>query len=469
MSPSSRRDFLRVAAVGSLAVTHSPLLWSMPAANKLRAWCTSKDRKFEEIKMPEWRATPTDSLPAIQIDASKQYQDLLGFGAAFTDSSCFLFSQMAATARQALYSELFGDTGLRLSVGRTCIGASDYSLTAYNFDESLEPDLDLTKFSIDHDRSYILPMLRAARETNPDLFLFSTPWSPPGWMKANGSMMGGSMRKKYLANYADYFVRFLRGYSAEGVKISAITIQNEVDTDQDGRMPAALWGQEYEIEFIAKHLGPALERGGLDTKIWILDHNYNLMGRAIDELNDPIVNKYTEGVAWHGYMGTPEVMTRVHDMFPTKNAYWTEGGPDITSIDYLTDWAKWSQKFTGILRNWSRCIVGWNFVLDEKGRPNIGPFPCGGMVTLDSRTQEITRSGQYWAMAHYSKVIRRGARVISSIGELNNVDHVALQNPDGSFALIVTNRGEQQQVRCQIATQSLDLSLEPGSVTTVVW
>src|SRR3984893_11465128 len=125
MSPSSRRDFLRVAAVGSLAVTHSPLLWGRPAANKLRAWCTSKDRKFEEIKVADWHAMPADSLPAIQIDASKQYQDILGFGAAFTDSSCFLFSQMAAKPRQALYSELFGDTGLRLSVGRTCIGASD--------------------------------------------------------------------------------------------------------------------------------------------------------------------------------------------------------------------------------------------------------------------------------------------------------------------------------------------------------
>jgi glucosylceramidase len=468
MSPSTRRDFLRIAAAGSLAVTNNSLLWSKPAS-KLRAWATSKDRKFEEIKVQDWRATPADAVPTIQIDASKQYQDILGFGAAFTDSSCYLFSQMAAKPRQALYAELFGDAGLRLSVARTCIGASDYSLTAYNFDESLEPDLDLTKFSIDHDRSYILPTLRAAHEINPEMFLFSTPWSPPGWMKANGSMMGGSMRKKYLANYADYFVRFLRGYSTEGVKINAVTIQNEVDTDQDGRMPAALWGQEYEIEFIAKHLGPMLERAGIDTKIWILDHNYNLMGRAIDELNDPIVNKYTDGIAWHGYMGTPEVMTKVHDMFPTKNAYWTEGGPDITSIDYLTDWAIWSQKFTGILRNWSRCIVGWNFVLDEKGRPNIGPFPCGGMVTLDSKTQEITRSGQYWAFAHYSKVIRRGARVIASTGELANVDHVAVQNPDGSFALVLTNRGDQQQIRCQVGAQALDLSLEPGSVTTLVW
>lgn len=91
------------------------------------------------------------------------------------------------------------------------------------------------------------------------------------------------------------------------------------------------------------------------------------------------------------------------------------------------------------------------------------------MVTLNSKTQEISRSGQYWAMSHYSKLIRRGARVIASTGDLTNVDHVAVQNPDGGFALVLTNRGDQQQVRCQLAGQALDLTLDAGSVTTVTW
>ena len=469
MTGSTRREFLRIAAAASLAATRPSLLWPRQTTGKVRAWSTSAGRKYAAITPTPWRTSTGGSATSVQMDPSKQYQEFLGFGAAFTDASCFLFSQLPGEARRALYSELFGETGLRLSVGRTCIGSSDYSLTAYNFDESLEPDPDLTKFNIDHDRGYILPVLRAARETNPEMFLFSTPWSPPGWMKANGSMYGGSMRKKYLASYADYFVRFLRAYAFEGVKINAVTVQNEVDTDQDGRMPAALWGQEYEMEFVGKHLGPALERTALDTKIWILDHNYNLVGRVIDELNDPAVNKYTDGIAWHGYMGSPDVMTRVHDLFPTKSAFWTEGGPDITSPDYATDWVKWSQKFTEILRNWARCIVGWNFLLDEKGSPNIGPFPCGGLLTLDSKTQTLTRSGQYWAMSHYSKLVRRGARVIASQGDVNNVDHVAFQNPDGSFVLVLTNRGEQQGVQCQIAGQEFDVALDSGSITTLAW
>ncbi len=52
--------------------------------------------------------------------------------------------------------------------------------------------------------------------------------------------------------------------------------------------------------------------------------------------------KYVDGVAWHGYVGEPTAMTRVHEAFPEKNAYWTEGGPDISQPDYQTDYTNWA-------------------------------------------------------------------------------------------------------------------------------
>jgi len=424
---------------------------------------------MEEIKLPVWGTASAERAAGIRIDTTKRYQEILGFGAAFTDASCFLLAQLDEQKRGALLNDLLGPNGLRLSVGRTCIGASDYSRFAYTFNESPDPDPELQKFSIEHDREYILPILRDARKVNSDLFLFSSPWTPPGWMKAGDSMLGGSMRKKYLSSYAEYFVKFLQGYSQDGVKIQAVTVQNEVDTDQDGRMPAALWGQEYEVEFVKNHLGPALERASLETKIWILDHNYSLWGRVMDELSDPALSKYVEGVAWHGYVGTPDAMARVHEAFPAKSTYWTEGGPDYKHPDYASDWAKWSHTFAGILRNWAQCIVGWNLVLDEQGRPNIGPFSCGGVVTLDAKTHAVTRSGQYWAFAHYSKVVQRGARVIGSEGTLSDIDHVAFENPDGSHVLVLTNQGGGRNVQCQTGTQALDLTLDSGSITTLQW
>jgi glucosylceramidase len=113
--------------------------------------------------------------------------------------------------------------------------------------------------------------------------------------------------------------------------------------------------------------------------------------------------------------------------------------------------------------------VGWNLVLDEEGRPNIGPAFCGGVVTLNSLTHEVTRSGQYWAFAHYSKFVQRGARVINSVSKLNDVDHVAFENPDGTHVLVITNQGAEQKVLCQAGKQALELTLDPESITSLRW
>src|ERR1700720_750278 len=183
MLSSTRRKFLKAAAAtASLAAFRSSLFSAAPATS-VQGWTTSKDRKFERIKAPQWHAATTNTSGGIQLDPSVRYQKILGFGAAFTDASCYWFAKLNDRERQALLSEFFGPAGLRLSVCRTCIGSSDYSTSAYSFDDSPEPDPDLKKFSIEHDRGYILPTLRGARGVNPNLYLFSSPGSPRGWMK----------------------------------------------------------------------------------------------------------------------------------------------------------------------------------------------------------------------------------------------------------------------------------------------
>lgn len=472
MALKTRRDFLQVSAWAAAAtLSGKSFLWSMPleAERQVKGWITTGAQRFASFEAPQWRQATAGASADVRVDSATRKQSVLGFGGAFTDATCYILSQMPDEGRQALMEEFFGESGLRFTVGRTCIGSSDYSRTAYTYDDGPEPDPEMKRFSIAHDRAYILPTLKAARGLSPELFLLGSPWSPPGWMKTGGSLLGGSMRKKYFEAYAEYFVRFLEAYADAGVKIDAVTVQNEVDTDQDGRMPACLWGQEYEMGFVRDWLGPALEKAHLDTKIWILDHNYDLWGRAVDELSDKGVYRYVDGIAWHGYEGTADAMSRVHATFPGKNAYWTEGGPDYTSPDYTTDWAKWSQTYTGVLRNWGRCVMGWNLALDEHGKPNIGPFECGGVVTVDSRTRRITRSGQYWAFAHYSKVIERGARVLASAGEVAGVDHLALENPDGKRVLILTNQGSERAVECSLGSAVLRVTLPRDSVVSLVW
>ena len=481
MGRTTRRTFLRSAAASSAAmvcVKKSSAWGQIPnqLPNKdrsLRAWLTAGDQRYQEISLSSWQTPSSDAreMPSasIEVDPTKSFQTVLGFGAALTDASCYLLSRMEPAQRHQLLGEFFSPSGLQFSIARTCIGSSDYSRSPYTFDDSSAPDPELTHFSIEHDRAYILPTLREAVQIQPDLFFVSTPWSPPAWMKAGDSLFGGSMRKHYFKSYADYFVKFIEGYRDSGIHIRAVTVQNEVDTDQDGRMPAALWGQEYEAEFIKEFLGPALSSASLDTNIWLLDHNYNLWGRVMDLLSDPDVYRYVDGVAWHPYVGQPDAMTRVHSAYPSKAAYYTEGGQFITDADYLTGWAKWSASYAQILKNWARCIVSWNLVLDENGGPNIGPFNCGGLVTFNSRTHQLSRSGQYWAFAHYSKTVQRGARLIWTRSSLPEVEHVAFINPDGSYVLVLTNQGKECKVECRFEGKSLQASLPADSVLTLHW
>jgi glucosylceramidase len=473
MSDPSRRDFLKLstAALASAAVSSNlAAIASVPTlGGEVRAWSTYGARRFAAENALRWQPATGTAEHAITLDPSKRFQEILGFGGAFTDAACYMFNAMPAGAREELLHDFFSPDAMNFSVCRSCMGSSDYSTKAFTYDDATQPDPTLAGFSIDPDRAYIIPMMAAARKVNPDLFFFSSPWSPPGWMKANNSLLGGSMRKSSYGPYAKYFVKFLRAYQQAGVKINAITVQNEVDTDQDGRMPACLWGQEYEIEFIKGHLGPALREAELDTKIWALDHNYNLWGRAIGELSDPDAYRYIDGIAWHGYAGVAADMTRVHDVFPHKSCYWTEGGPDVTAPDYLTDWTKWSGTFAEILRNWARSITAWNLVLDEQGKPNIGPFPCGGVVTVDSHSKAVARSGQYWAFAHYSRMIQRGAKVFSTAGGAKELAHVGAENPDGTKVVVLANSGADRSVQLLQAENTVTVQMPQNSVFTLAW
>ncbi len=473
---------------GASPTVASPTVASPVGAIRVRQ--TAGARHYAALPDLAWRAgAASPGAGDVVLAPDRRRQDVLGFGAAFTDAACYLFSRLAPSARSALFHELYHPSEMALSVGRACVGSSDYSAVAYTYDESPTPDLTLAKFSIAHDRQWILPMLREVRAANPDLFLLASPWSPPAWMKDNNSLLGGTIRRRYLGTYADYLTKFVQAYAAEGVPVGALTTQNEVDTDQDGAMPQCTWPQEAEVQFVGQHLGPALARAGLPTKIWLIDHNYNLWGRAIGELEDDAVHRYADGIAWHGYVGSPTSMTRVHDAYPDKHAYWTEGGPDITSPRYATDWAPWAVQFTDILRNWSRCIIAWNYALDERGKPNIGPFACGGLVTIHSGTQAVTRSGMYWAFAHFSRHVRRGARVFESTGgtppagagapppatgggarPATEFGHVAFENPDGSRVLVLANTGTRPLTpRVVLGGSAVEVALPADSVTTLEW
>jgi glucosylceramidase len=473
-------------------------MWAQPAGT-ITVQQTAETKRFAEEPALKWQPAAGSSSEAILLDPSRTYQEMLGFGGALTDAAAYMINQLEPDARAQFLRELYHPAELGLEVTRICVGSSDYATRMYSYDEG-DADPEMKRFSIDQDKAYILPQLRTARQHNPSLFLLASPWSPPGWMKANGTMLGGSLKPRNFPAYARYLVKFLESYQAEGVQVDAITPQNETDTDQDGRMPACVWAQEHEIVFVSQHLGPALEQSKIPTKIWILDHNFNLWGRVMNELENPLLNRYVDGVAWHPYVGSVTAVSRVHDLFPDKNMYSTEGGFEATYslVGPMTFGAgapggagpepggaarttrrRDPQSAEAIaragvgaansVRNWMKCIIVWNLVLDENGKPNIGPFNGRGFITIESKTKEITRGGAYWAMKHYTHAARRGAKRFDSQGAAEGVAHVAFVNPDGTKTVVLSNTGATRTMQLRLGGLMTEVAMPANSVTNLSW
>ena len=444
-------------------------LRAVETAGVLRMWITSEKQRHEAVAPVPFglRAGQSREAETIVVDAATQYQPVLGFGAALTDASCWLLSRMEPAARQKFLRETYGEADMALNLGRIAIGSSDYSRSVYSYDDT-SGDTSLSHFSLDHDEAYILPVLREVRAANPRLFLLASPWSPPGWMKTYGSMLGGWMSAPFLEPYAQYFLKFIRGYEKAGVPVGAVTSQNELETDQGGSMPATYWTPDMEADFIRDHLGPLFRRERIETQIWLLDHNYDLWKRVRWQLRDASLRSFISGVAWHGYLGTPDMMSRLHDADPDVPFFWTEGGPDITDPKYAVDWTRWGRIFTEAMRNWCRAIITWNLMLDANGEPNIGPFRCGGLVTLQA-DGSLRQSGQFWALRHFSQHVRRKAVRIASHSDASELMHVAFGNPDGSTVLIITNAGEARTVRVREHGQEAEAELPANSMATLVW
>ena len=348
----------------------------------------------------------------LKISESPANNSFLGFGVAITGSSCYVLSKMDASKRRSLLEHIYGKDGLNLSVARLSIGASDYSAELYSYDD-VPFDTALEHFSIDKDRAYILPIIKEILEIRPDLYLFASPWSPPAWMKTGNCLCMGYMREEFVDCYADYLIKYLQAYEAEGIHVSAITPQNETETQQSGEMPACIWHPEIEAKFI-KCLKSKLKALGMDTKIWMFDHNFKGAMRVKWTLDIcEGLAQSTDGIAFHYYEGTIEQTLLLKEAYPKLRMHFTEGGPRLYD-NYSTDWCKWGIMISKALCADYGSFTGWNLALDEFGHPNLGIFGCGGLVTVNSTTHEVCDySGQYKAMKHIAPYITPESKIYS--------------------------------------------------------
>ena len=437
----------------------------------------SSEEKHESLAEKPSVAFRTERVPALTIfvDDATKYQEIDGFGASLTESSAWLLKRKLTDAQRGEALRMLFDPqkGIGLSMLRQPMGASDFALKEYSYDDVPEGETDpeLKKFSIEPDRADILPVLKEILAVNPKIKVIGSPWSAPGWMKTSGSMTQGALLPSAYDAYAKYFVKYVQAYEAEGVPIFAITMQNEpmhVPHDYPG---LGMMARE-QTAFLRDHLGPTFQKTGLRTKILVFDHNWDLIDYPIGVLSDANAARFASGIATHCYGGSATAQDELHQRFPGKEIWMTEcsGG----------DWQKGKvlqqqvQLVINATRHWAKSVILWNLALNQNHEPYLGGCTtCRGEIVVDesSSPAQVKTTTDYTALGHASKFVQPGAkRIESNTFGAGSIEDVAFQNADGSIALIVVNSGEGTAT-FNIAWhgQFAQYKLGGGQAATFVW
>lgn len=446
---------------------------------KAAVWLTTGDRAkllSEESDISITSPGDTQS-PVITIDASDQLQEIEGFGAALTGSSAYLINKKMNTGqRTALLDDLFDpETGIGITYLRMTIGASDFSLSDYTYDDrpAGETDFDLANFSIAPDQEDVIPVFKKIIAIAPDIKIIGSPWSPPAWMKTNEDLKGGSLKEECYDVYADYFIKYIRAFEAEGIVIDAVTPQNEPLYSSAGYPCMSMTATE-QRDFIKNSLGPAFQAEDLATKIIAYDHNWDHPEYATTILNDAVAKQFVAGSAFHAYAGNVSAMTTVHTAHPDKGLYFTEisGGSWATDFSDNLQW-NMSNIFIGTTKNWSKVALLWNLALDQNSGPqNNGCTDCRGVVTINSSSGSVAKNVEYYSIGHFSKFIRPGAhRVTSSIStSVSGLDHVAFVNADGGKVLVIANSDTASgSLTVKEGEGQFNYTIPAKSVVSITW
>jgi glucosylceramidase len=409
----------------------------------------------------------------ITVDENTRYQQFEGAGASFTDTAAYLMNSsgaLSAATRNATMSKLFDPVnGIGLDFLRNPMGASDLARNSYTYDDGAA-DPNLNNFTLSHDMVDVIPLTKQAKQLNPQLKVMGSPWTAPPWMKDNNSYVQGWLQSQYYQAYANYFVKYIQGYAAQGIPIDYVSEQNEPTVG--GNYPGMNWNGA-GLDFFAKtNLLPALHNAGLSTKVLALDWNWD----SYDSFGAPMVNDTAVhndpnfgGVAWHGYEGNVSEQSTVHNQYPSMNMYETEhsggnwiGNQQNEDMSNIIDYT----------RNWDRSVVKWSLAVNESQGPNNGGCnTCTGLITVhqnDSQRGQVDYNLEYYDMGQLTKFVKPGAtRIASNDGAVRNVAWI---NPDGSKALVAYNgSGSAQSVRVNWGNESFTYSVPAATSATFTW
>jgi glucosylceramidase len=353
---------------------------------------------------------------------------------------------------------------------RVSIGASDLNDHVFSYDDLPDGKTDtaLEHFDLGPDKNDVIPVLQEIIRINPTVKILASPWSAPAWMKDNHDTRGGSLLPQYYSAYARYLIQYIIAMQQYGIRIDALTVQNE--PLNGGNNPSMVMQAGEEAELIKRYLGPGIAENRLDTKIIIYDHNCDRPDYPLSILRDADANPFVDGSAFHLYGGSIDTLTSVHDAFPEKNLYFTEqwvGAPGNLSKDLPEHIRK---LIVGAVRNWCKTVVEWNLASDPHWQPHTdrgGCDRCLGALTIDG--DSVQRNPAYYIIAHAAKFVLPGSAHIVSNSD-NALPNVAFRTPRGKAVLIVLNNTDaRKSFTVDFRGRRIHPTLEAGAVGSFVF
>lgn len=421
-----------------------------------RSWTlheTARDngRRLARAPLFDPRAADRDkasAAPVLRCDPTRVFQEIVGFGGALTESSAWALGQLPASRRAEVLRAYFHPVdGIGYTFARTHINSCDFSLGSWALADRPD-DHALASFTLEPMRRWVLPLLQEARAlAGPGLRFLAAPWSPPAWMKTNGSMLnGGKLRPDCRDAWARYYVRFLEAMRAEeGLDFWGVTVQNEPAATQVWE--SCVYSPEEERDFIRDHLGPALAASTFaDVKLLCFDHNRDILeAYAGAVFADPAAAKYVWGAALHWYVSEDFAATaRLLGRFPDKHVLFSEGCWEGGAKPGQWDrGARYARNILGDLNAGVCGWIDWNIALDLRGGPNHVGNLCDAPVLVDVDTQDLRFQSSFYYIGHFSRFIRPGARrVACEFSPGSGLEATACRNPDGGLAIVVHNPGD---------------------------
>ena len=408
----------------------------------------------------------------IIIYPDKKYQEILGFGGAFTEAAGYSLSKLNTSLQDELIKDYFSEQGLNYTLCRTHINSCDFCLDTYAYSNNES----LSDFSIDRDKKYIIPMIKSALKINPNINLIATPWSPPAFMKDSNNMKkGGKLLEKYKSLWADYIVKYLQEYKKQNINIKYMTIQNEPNAAQPWESCKYTASEEKDI--IKDHIFPTFKKNNIETKLLIWDHNKErLIYRAQEIFSDNEVKNMVAGIGYHYYSGDHfENVKLFTELYKDKLIIHTEG---CTGYERL--WFKKRQRripnaeiyahdIIGDLNSGSNGYIDWNMVLDYKGGPTHVHNSCNAPIMLNKKASDYEKTLSYYYIGHFSKFIKPGARRIAFSKYTSELEVTSFVNVDNSIIVVILNRSDDsKKANLCVDKKVYDSSIQGHSIVTLV-